>query len=202
MKKNILILCISTILFLNGSAHADFPLHLGGFTIGGDVTAYSHMIDMETVRGISFNEYLVEGQIIKQPGFKSGLITYGVCDKPNKILRIKLKFSDSSKRFFNLLLKKYEKQFGPPDEYKGDPFQTIIAWKWSFTNKDNERLSLILQHNLMVEDEKIGTAAKLTLTSQIEKERACYKIKFPEKSNSKEPIPGTKKDLWKLFVPY
>ncbi len=202
MKRTIFILCFSILLFSNTSALAKFPVHLGGFTLGNDIKNYPNQINLESCREIPFNRYLGEGEIISHPGFKSGLISYGLCDRPNKILRIKLKFADSSRKFFNKLLKKYKQQLGPPSEYKGDPFQTIIAWKWSFTNDQNERISLILQHNRMVEDEKMGTAVKLTLTSQIEKERTCFMTKFPETKNTHTQSQIPQKALWKLFVPF
>lgn len=201
MRGKIFILCFLIFLLSNNLAHAKFPLHLGGFTLGDDISNYHHLISMETRREVTFNTYLKEGEIIAQPGFKSGLIAYGTCDKPNKILRIKLKFSDSSKSFFNRLLKKYKTHLGPPSEYKGDPFQTLIAWKWSFTNEKNEKISLILQHNVMVEDEKIGTAVKLTLTTQIERERTCFKANFPDKVQSPAPFDLERK-AWDLFVPF
>lgn len=202
MRRNIFILCVLTLLFSGTPVQAKFPVHLGGFTLGDDMANYPALINMETCRKIPFNQYLGEGEILSLPGFKSGLIAYGLCDKPNKIVRIKLKFDDSSKKFFNTLLDKYKKHLGPPSEYRGDPFQTLIAWKWSFTNDRNERISLILQHNIMVEDEKIGTAVKLTLTSQIEKERACFMTKFPEKENIPARSESNRKAMWKRFVPF
>lgn len=202
MKKNVFILCFSILLFFHNPAQAKFPVHLGGFTLGDDIRNYPHLINMETCREVVLNRYMGEGEISHQPGFKSGMIVYGLCDKPNKILRIKLKFSDSSKKFFNKLLNQYKKHLGPPNEYKGDSFQTLIAWKWSFTNEQNERISLILQHNIMVEDEKIGNAVKLTLTRQIEKERACFKTKFPEKERTQAQSKIPQQTLWNLFVPY
>ncbi|NOX32256.1 MAG: hypothetical protein GXP56_00755 [Deltaproteobacteria bacterium] len=202
MKKNAFILCFLILLFSINSAYAKFPVHLGGFTIGKDIAKYNDKIDLETFRVVAFNKYLGEVEMINLPGFKSGMIAYGLCDKPNKILRIKLKFADSSKNFFDKLLKKYKSQLGPPSEYKGDPFQTMIAWKWSFTNEQKEKISLILQHNNVVEDEKIGTAVKLTLTSQVVKERACYMAKFPGKAKHRSMGKSSQKTLLKLFVPY
>ena len=202
MKKRIFILCFSILLFFHHPANAKFPVHLGGFTLGDDIASYHQQMDMKTCREILFNQYMGEGKIFPPPGFKSGLVAYGLCDNPNKILRIKLKFADSSKSFFEKLLKKYKKHLGPPDEYKGDPFQTMIAWKWSFTNDQKEKISLILQHNDVVEDEKIGTAVKLTLTSQIEKERACFMNRFPgrKKPPARPGLAG--KSMWNLFIPY
>jgi len=202
MKRNVIIFCFLILLFSTTSVQAKFPVHLGGFTLGEDMTQYHHLINMETCREVPFNRYLVEGETLALPGFKSGQIAYGVCDKPNKIVRIKLKFADSSKKFFEKLLNSYKKQLGEPSEYRGDPFQTFIAWKWSFTNDQNERTSLILQHNIMVEDEKVGTSVKLTLTSQIEKERNCFTAKFPEKTTPGTLSKKKQEALWKQFVPY
>lgn len=202
MRLKQIFLCFAILWLLHSPAHAAFPLHVGGFTLGDDIMNYHQLINMETCREMTFNHFLGEGEMLPQEGFKSGLIAYGLCDKPNKIVRIKLKFADPSKKFFKILLNKYEKQLGPPSEYKGDPFQTLIAWKWSFTNEKNERISLILQHNIMVEDEKIGTAVKLTLTDQIEKERACHAARFPEKEKQPAPSGKSMKDLWDKFVPH
>ena len=202
MKKIVFILCFSVLLSLHNRAEAKFPVHLGGFILGEDIANYTHLIDMKTCGEIAFNKYLGEGKTIRRAGFKSGLIAYGLCDAPNKILRIKLKFADSSKSFFKKILRRYKKALGTPNEYRGDPFQTMIAWKWSFVNDKKEKISLILQHNTMVEDEKLGNAVKLTLTSQIEKERACFMAKFPGK-NITEPLPKLKrKALWDLYIPY
>ncbi len=202
MKIKYFILGFAILLFSHHPALAKFPLHLGGFTLGDDITNYHHLIDMETCRKIAFNQYLGEGEVLVQQGFKSGMIAYGLCDKPNKIVRIKLKFADPSKKFFKTLLNRYKEELGPPDEYKGDPFQTLIAWKWSFTNEQDEKTSLILQHNIMNEEEKIGTAVKLTLTSQVEREKTCYMARFPEKEKPKIPPVNSRKPMWDLFVPH
>ena len=45
------------------------------------------------------------------------------------------------------LLERYKVNLGKPDEWRGDPFNILIAWKWSFTDKDGNNISLILQHN-------------------------------------------------------
>jgi len=202
MKIKILILCFSISLFSLNYAEAKFPVHLGGFKLGNDISNYHHLVDIKTCREDTFNKYLGESEMIRRAGFKSGSIAYGLCDAPNKILRIKLKFADSSKPFFKKLLRRYKKELGTPSEYRGDSFQTMIAWKWSFVNDKKEKISLILQHNTMVEGEKVGNAVKLTLTSQIEKERACFMAKIPTK-NIIEPLPKLKrKALWDLYIPY
>ncbi len=202
MKKVFFFLSFLILLFSHNIAFAKFPVHLGGFTLGDDIANYNTLVDMGTCRKVPFNRYLNECEIILRPEFKSGLITSGGCDRPNKIVKIKLKFADESKKNYKKLLSRYKKQLGQPDEYKGDAFNTVIAWKWSFTNNKNERISLILQYNAMNEDEKMGVAVKLTLTSQIEKERACFMADSQGKTK-KLVTPELKgKALWDLLVPY
>ena len=105
------------------------------------------------------------------------MIGYGTCARPGNIVRIKLKYEDSSKEFFNNLLAEFKKRFGEPDEYQGDPFKILISWKWSFVDKQNNRISLILQHNQLDEDEKMGNAVKLTMTSLAEADMRCFQEK-------------------------
>lgn len=201
MKKYIVSLIFWGLMFSVADAQTQFPIHLAGYTLGKDISTYKETINFETCRETISNPFIGEGKIIPSTGFKSGIIAYGLCDNPNKIFRIKVKYADSSRHFFDTLLEKYKENLGPPDEYKGDSFQTVIAWKWSFTNKKNETISLILQHNTMVEDEKKGNAAKLTLTSQFRKERECYQDKQPDK-NKVEPKKTEHKKLWKSYIPY
>lgn len=202
MRKETIIFWILMVWSL--PAQAEFPTHLGGFALGEDISGYKELVQMETCREMARTPYLFEGEIIPGQGFRSGFVIYGMCDRPNKILRISLKFSDSSRRFFNQLLDRYRERFGPPGEYKGDPFQTLVAWKWSFARLEGERISLILQHNTRVEEEKKGTVVKMTLTSQMEKEKACHERKKPA---SEQGLPLfrpklTQEEMWKQFVPY
>lgn len=202
MKKKAILFCFLIVLILHAPAQAKFPRHIGGFALGDDFTDYPLRIDMDTCRKVLFNKFLGEGEIIPQTGFKSGLIAYGLCDAPNKIVRIKLKYADGSKSFFNTLFNRYKQQLGPPNEYKGDAFQTLIAWKWSFTNEKNEKISLTLQHNTMNTEEKMGNAVKLSLTSQIERERECFKSRSPKKSSPPDMPARPSRELWDLFIPH
>jgi hypothetical protein len=201
VKKYIFIFFFSLILFFNTQAYAKFPVHLGGFTLGDDITNYSQLVNIGPCQKIIATPYIGEVKVLRTE-FKSGLISYGLCDRPNKILKIKLKFADSSKKFFKKLLARYEKNIGPPSEYKGDSFQAMIAWKWSFQNKKKEKISLILQHNLVDEDQKIGTAVKLSLTSQIEKERACFMAEYPDKKKKRSLPQISHETMWDLFIPF
>ena len=158
------------------------------------------------VSSISANaENIEEVEIKFTQGFKSGLIAYGTCARPGNIVRIKLKYADSSKKFYKDLLKRFKKQFGEPDEYRGDPFHIVVAWKWSFVDQQNHRISLILQHNSMDEQEKKGNSVKLTNTNLMEEDLLCYKNKqldYRERLRQREwkaVKPG--KSGWELFLP-
>jgi hypothetical protein len=160
---------------------------------------------METSIPIRYMEYINEVEIRKMEGFKSGIIAYGNCDSPGRILRIKLKYTNSSKKFYNRLLNLFKTRFGKPTEWRGDSFHVVIAWKWSFTDQENNRISMILQHNTKDEEQKVGNSLKLTMTNLFEEERICFERKEqkaqkkPDKSRQgkgiEEPV------SWDRFIP-
>ena len=201
MKPLFFVVCTFMMIAWSVPATAAFPTHLGGFVLGDDVSAYKDKVAMASCKTLRYMDYIEEGEVMNLPGFKSGLIAYGTCDRPNKILRIKLKYQDGSKGFFNKLKGRFERSFGAPDEYLGDPFQILIGWKWSFKDANGDRISLVLQHNSMNPEEKIGNAVKLSLTSQMDRERVCFESKQPAED---PPIikTVTGQAMWRLFVPY
>lgn len=184
---------------------AQTPCQVGGIVLGNDIVEHSDRVKMETALPIRYMEYIKEVEIKDIPGFKSGLVAYGVCEKPGRILRIKLKYADSSKKFFDTLLKRYKDRFGKPEEWRGDPFHVFIAWKWSFTDRHKNSISLILQHNTKDEEEKIGNAVKMTITNFIEKERRCFEQKYPEGHELSRATAKGKKTRdplnWDLLIP-
>ena len=198
-----LVLVLLLLVGMNAYADTVPPLNLGGFKLGEDIAGYMTFIDENSFRKIRYSEYIGEAEIKSVPGFVSGSIAFGLCDQPKRIVRIKLKYDDPTRDFFDMLLKRFEASFGAPDEYRGDPFQAMIAWKWSFKSSTLGNISLILQHNTKNPDEKFGNAVKLTLTGQIEMERMCMQQKSQEKSGEDSPEPIlTREAMWKLYVPY
>jgi hypothetical protein len=150
---------------------------------------------METALPIRHMENIEEVETKPIKGLKSGLIAYATCAAPGHIVRIKLKYADSSKKFFENLLKRVKKKYDEPDEYKGDPFHILISWKWSFVDKDSNRISLTLQHNSQNAEAKKGNAVKLTMTSLIEEDQRCYKIKALDERER------LRQRQWKLLTP-
>lgn len=203
MKQFIWILGMVLSCSLACGAEDSSPLHLGGFVLGEDIAGFTTLLDEDTTRKVRYGEYLGETDIRPGRGFVSGSVAYGTCVRDGSIVRIKLKFADSSVSFFEELLERYREQFGKPDEYKGDPFHTFIAWKWSFTHPVFGHTSLILQHNVMNPDEKTGNAVKLSLTTRMEEERRCHEARVRDGISSdtgyvENPAPAD----WTLYVPY
>lgn len=200
MNNLLFILFFTGIGFLSGTCLAEAPSQVGGFQLGTDISAYKDRVDMTSTLPVRYAEFIAEVEIKKTDLLASGLIAYGTCAAPGKVVRIKLKYADSGRDFYDNLLNRFEKLFGKPDEWRGDPFHIVIAWKWSFVDKSNNRISLMLQHNNQDTDEKIGNSIKLTLTDAIERERQCYEKSHPELSEppvGKKPIPID----WDLLIP-
>lgn len=196
-----------TLLLLGAPAMAlsEAPGQVGGFVLNQNIKAFEDRVIMDTALPVRYAENIEEVEIKFTQGFKSGLIAYGTCEKPGHIVRIKLKYADSSKRFYKDLLKKFKKRFGEPDEYRGDPFKIVDAWKWSFVNKQNQKISLTLQHNAMDEQKKMGNAVKLANTTLLEEDNLCYKHKqldFRERLRQREWKAVKPQDSgWELFLP-
>ena len=185
---------------------AEAPQQIAGIRLGAPVEQYRDLLRMDSALPVRHMEYLSE--ITMQPsveGYQSGYIFVGNCEKPGRITKIKLKYERDDKAFFDELVQRFKHKFGEPDQYRGDAFRAFIAWKWSFKDKDNNKISLILQHNSAdVEEYTQGNAVKLSATSFIEQEASCHERKNPEPKRSRVDK-GEKKPLSQLdfqrFVP-
>jgi len=196
---------VALLWWIGVSAAGNVPHSVGEFELDRPIEAYNERVILETALPIRYMENVREVEIKPIEGFKSGLIAYGTCSRPGHIVRIKLKYEDDSKKFFDRLLERYEEKFGKPDEYRGDPFHILISWKWSFVDSKNNRISLTLQHNTLDEEEKVGNAVKLTMTNLVEEDRACFRKKMTDqrellRQRKWDPI-DLKLDGWDRFVP-
>jgi hypothetical protein len=161
------LLCCLTILPAGSALAASGipPSEVGGFILGTSIEEYDF---------ISYRNFLKQVVIDRIPGFRKGMIEYGVCKRPGDIVRIKLKYQDTSKAFYKKLFKQYKKRFGKPDEFTGDSFGIVICWRWNFRTKDGERVTMLLQHNLKNPNEVTGNMVKLAMPDRIEAERKCF----------------------------
>jgi hypothetical protein len=206
MKRIVQVLLLTIMaIALSGSALAGrAPHQIAGITVGDDVAMHVHLVNMESALPSEDMRYITEVWIKPLDGYKSGSVAFGNCAAPGKILQIKLKYAYSGRKFYDKLLNIFEDRFGEPHVWKGDPFGAIVTWKWSFKDKNNNSISLILQHSTDP-DYKFGNSVKLTNRTAIERERTCYEKKFPEEAarqrqrGAREKIP---KDFdFEPFIP-
>ena len=206
MKKIIFIsLNLAAFVVCGIGLAGEAPHQIGIFVLNQNISELKEYVIIETALPIRHMENIEEVEIKPMKGIKSGLIAYVTCSAPGKIARIKLKYKDPSKKFFEELLKQIKKKYGKPDEYRGDPFHIVISWKWSFVDKDNQRISMTLQHNAKDTEEKIGNSIKLTNRSLIEEDLKCYKVKALDQRQKlrhrdwQVMTPGL--SGWDLYVP-
>ena len=150
------------------------PHEVGGFALGSKVSRYPEAMQ---------SNFLKEMVVTDWHGFRKGIISYGVCKYPDTILKISLKYADSSEDFFEDLLSKYKKRFGDPQQWKGDSFGILRIWKWNFVDGKGRAVSLILQHNLRDPSESIGNMVKLSYPEMLEAERLCFNKLCREKKD-------------------
>jgi hypothetical protein len=178
--------------FPNHASADKAPSKIAGITLGKQIATFVDLVQMETSIILPDRQYLREVRIREIDGYKSGVVVFGNCSKPGQIVRIKLKYAYEDKNFYDELLEKFSKKFGEPDEWRGDPFHVIIAWKWSLRNKNGNKISLILQHS-RDEEYKWGNSIKITNTTLMEQERLCYEKKNQEEGVSEENKSASKK---------
>lgn len=187
MKQVLIFLAVAIALLPARPCTADSPHQIAGFVLGANIKQYESVLDMSTSLPLRRMEYLSEVETKPLDGFRKGFITYGNCDEPGRVVKIRLKYTRDDKEFFNELLERFKKKFGTSAQYRGDAFRAFIAWKWVFVDKDKNRITLQLQHNSEDGDEEItrGNSVKLTISNLVDKERECYEKKHPEQQQSK-----------------
>jgi len=183
---------------------AEVPHELAGFVLGGKIDAQMQNIKPDTVLPVRYLESLKEVETDKIRGYKTGLVSYATCINPPRIVRLKFKYADASKAFYDQLLQRFKARFGEPDKYRGDPFHVVIAWKWSFTDENKNDISLILQHNTRDEEEKQGNSIKMTMWNLLKEEMRCFEEKHPEAAESERSDFRYDKNRpvdWERFIP-
>lgn len=204
MKQTIVAFIMALLMVPSAGLAAGNPEAVGGFVLGKNIKHYHHRINALSAMPIRYREYLQEVEVVPDKNFTSGLIAYGNCRTPGKIVRIKLKYRNGNRKFYNRLLSRFKKRFGEPKEWRGDPFGVVLAWKWSFIGTDGRTVSLTLQHNTKDAEQKLGNAVKLSLTSGIEEERRCFKDRhtlLKDRYDEKQPGQSTGPVDWDTLIP-
>jgi len=181
-------------------AQAGVPTQIGGIELGTNISDYQKNIRPQTKLPIRFMEYLEEVEVHSLSGFKSGYIAFGNCADPGRIVRIKLKYANSSKDFFEDLFKEYKSELGRPSEWLGDPFHVITAWKWSLSD-GQQRVDLYLQHNASDATQKLGTSMKMTMNNLVDEERECFHKQFPEYRKKVNATDRMESEGWQGLIP-
>jgi hypothetical protein len=193
--------CIAIVaILIPATGLAQAPRGIAGFKLGETIDTCREELQLETVLPIRYKPYLKEVQMRAQPGFKSGLLLYEECAHPGRIVRIKMKYADSSKAFYRELLQRYRERFGDKAEWRGDPFHVVMAWKWKFKSAEGDDISVILQHNDQDTDEKMGNSVKMILYNAMDEAAACYDAKQPPESTEDRKKRKTAAD-WAILIP-
>jgi len=188
------LLFIATLLSFSSVSAIETPTEIGGFKLGDFITDYPQ---------IEYSDYLKEVVVNDWHGFRKGIISYGTCAYPGQIVKIRMKYQNSSKAFYHELLKKFKSRYGKPNEWKGDAFGVLYVWKWQFVDEHDRRVSMILQHNLQNDNENVGNMVKLSFPEMMNEERFCV-INYFEKNKTaeeKETIKQRMKPDWDFMLP-
>ena len=200
MKPMIALVLLVLVVLLPAAGFSAAPSGIAGFTLGRQLDDYESRVKYDTLFPLRHSKFIHEIEINAPEGFKNGLLWVGNCAQPGKIMRIRVKYEDRSKKFYKELLKRFKKRFGDPNEWQGDPFHIVLAWKWSFTDASGNRISMVLQHNTRDQEDSIGNTVKLTMWNLIEAERTCYRGKMTAGSE-KGKSTKTTKPAWDQLIP-
>lgn len=172
----------------------DAPHEVGGIVLGSHIDSYPDIIQ---------SNFMKEVVVTDRHGFRKGVISYGVCKYDGEILKIRLKYDDKSKSFYKTLLTKYKEKYGAPDSWQGDSFGLVQVWKWYFTDKDKNRISLNLQFNTKDPDQTIGSTVKLSYPDRIIEERICFMQMCDEalEQTDEKRREELKKSDWSHLIP-
>ncbi len=181
-----MLLCIS---LLPGRPEAlaatDAPKTLAAYTLGQDVSSSAAYLDMDSAGTIWNQEWFKQVAVKNLPGFHNGYLIYGNCNETGKIMRIKLKYEDSSLAFFERLQQVLQRRYGR-GEWRGDPFGTLHTWKWGFTDENGDSISLILQHYSGNDTSYTeGNSIRLANRTAMIREKACGETREKGKGRRK-----------------
>jgi hypothetical protein len=149
------------------------PTTIAGITLGQPLLKFEAFIDRDTTLRMWDREYLSRVELKPMPGIKSGYISFANCENVGTVLRVKVKYKDSSLRFFQKIYDTLAKRYGSP-ENRGNPFGTLKVWKWGLTSAQGHSISMILVHN-DGKDETYshGNTLRLTDRTLVVREQEC-----------------------------
>lgn len=198
MKRVLLILIAVVFLSSGAVAGPEAPASLAGINLGDDYHKYEDLLRME-LAGANSDAIFLDEALIRTgaiPGVRGGSIIWGNCANKDRIVRIKIKFADTSEDLFKRLLERYRKKFGQPSAYQGDSFRNVVAWEWDI-NDGERHVSIVLMYSVNP-DIRPGVSIKMTDRALLDLEFSCYKENYRSRFQAEKA--GVIKDL-DLFVP-
>jgi len=191
-------------LLLPAVCLAGAPHEIGGIALGARIDGFRDRIVPGSELPVRYLESLKEVEVRETQGFKTGLLYYGTCTTPARIVRIEFKYENPSRGFYDELLKRFKRHHGAPDEWRGDPFHIVVGWKWEFVDASGNDISLILKHNKRDEEKKEGNYVKMTMWNLMKQEAQCFRGNGPEgdtASGQGAAAGGPAGPDWELLVP-
>lgn len=177
---------------LQAAPAAGGPQSIAGIALGDDATQITKRIDMQTAAAQFGRPAFMRARLAPIEGYRSGYITWGECEVPGRIVRIKMNYADPSLEFFERILQALSARWGKPDVWRGDAFGTLRAWKWDLSGPDGTSVSMILSHYRGEDDTYTeGNALRIANRSWMEQEAECDRRREQaEESAAKETGPA------------
>jgi len=193
MRVTLLVFCLA-LFAAPALADTKAPTGIAGFSIGADIKEYKAKVDMAEADKEFFRPCLSQAPINPMPGYRSGYLSYGTCQNPGMVVRIKLNYEDDSLDFFNKVLEALKGQYGDPDEWRGNAFGTLRTWKWSMTSEVGDDISLILMYYQGDDGAYTkGNSIRINAYNRIVAEEECYKAKGGDKQAKEDRAASLKK---------
>ena len=98
MKPVSILLSLGLILWLPAAGFSATPTGIAGFFLGKQLEEYKDQAKYDTLFPLRHSKFIHEIEINAPAGFKNGLLWVGNCAQPGKIMRIRLKYEESSKK--------------------------------------------------------------------------------------------------------
>lgn len=164
----------------SGRTEAKAPREIAGLRLGADIKEYGSRVAPGSPEVDLSMRYLSTVAVEAPEGFRSGYATYGNCEQPGRIVRVKMNYSDDSRAFYEKMLSLLKQRYGEPAQWRGNPFGSLRIWKWSFTDPELGDISLILQYYSGDDDTFTkGNSIRLSAPGLIARNRDCWAVAHP-----------------------
>ncbi|WP_243313063.1 hypothetical protein [Fundidesulfovibrio agrisoli] len=160
---------------------AKAPREIAGLRLGADIKEFGSRVSPGTPEVDAAVRYLSTVAVEVPEGFRSGYVTYGNCEQPGRVVRVKMNYADDSRAFYEKILTLLKQRYGEPAQWRGNPFGSLRIWKWSLTDPELGDISLILQYYSGDDDTFTkGNSIRLSAPGLIARNRDCWAAAHPD----------------------